>query len=71
MLARTPLAEWVTRWVLDGELFATNEGSTFVFPITSATVSRTYYSYQKFDGTFVTGAHTGTYLPALPILLLR
>ena len=51
MLAKTPLGEWVTRWVLDGELLATYEGSAFAFPITSATVSRTYYSYQKLDGT--------------------
>ena len=55
MFTKTPLGEWVTRWVLDGELLATYEGSTFAFPITSATVSRTYYSYQKLDGSFVTG----------------
>ena len=41
------------------------------FKIASATVSRTSYIYQNLDGTSVTGMHTGTYLPALPILLLR
>ena len=69
MLAKTPLGEWTTRWVLDGDLWANENG--FGFKIASATVSRTSYIYEKLDGTFVTGVHTGTYLPALPILLLR
>ena len=69
MFAKTLLGEWTTRWVLDGDLWA-NE-NVFGFKIASATVSRTSYIYEKFDGTPVYGKHTGTYLPALPILLLR
>ena len=69
MLAKTPLSEWVTRWFLDGDLWAGKKGLDF--KIVSATVSRTSYIYEKLDGTSVTGMHTGTYLPALPILLLR
>jgi len=69
MLAKTPLGEWTTRWVLDGDLWAGKKGLDF--KIASATVSRTSYIYEKLDGTSVTGMHTGTYLPALPILLLR
>ncbi|OWV19400.1 hypothetical protein B7982_14340 [Fibrobacter sp. UWB2] len=68
MFTKTPLGEWVTRWVLDGDLWAGKKGLDF--KIASATVSRTSYIYEKLDGTFVTGAHTGTYLPALPILFL-
>ena len=68
MFAKTPLGEWTTRWVLDGDLWA---GELFDFKIASATVSRTSYIYEKLDGTPVHGKHVGTYLPALPILLLR
>jgi hypothetical protein len=66
MFAKTPLGEWVTRWFLDGDLWAGKKGLDF--KIASATVSRTSYIYQNLDGTSVTGAHTGTYLPALPML---
>jgi hypothetical protein len=66
MFTKTPLGEWVTRWVLDGDLWAGKKGLDF--KIASATVSRTSYIYQNLDGTSVTGAHTGTYLPALPML---
>ena len=69
MFAKTPLGEWTTRWVLDGDLWANENG--FGFKIASATVSRTSYIYEKLDGTPVHGKHAGTYLPALPILLLR
>ena len=69
MFAKTPLGEWVTRWFLDGDLWAGKKGLDF--KIASATVSRTSYIYQNLDGTSVTGMHSGTYLPALPILLLR
>ena len=43
MLAKTPLGEWVTRWVLDGDLWAGKKGLDF--KIASATVSRTSYIY--------------------------
>lgn len=66
--AKTPLGEWKTRWVLDGELWA---GEFFDFKIASATVSRTSYVYEKLDGTPVFGKHSGTFLPVIPILLLR
>ena len=65
MFTKTPLGEWITRWVLDGDLWA---GS---FKIASATVSRTSYIYEKLDGTPLYGKHTGTYLPTIPVLLLR
>lgn len=68
MFAKTPLGEWTTRWVLDGDLWA---GENFDFKIASATMSRTSYVYEKLDGTPIYGKHSGTYLPALPILLLR
>ena len=69
MFAKTPLGEWVTRWVLDGDLWAGKE--VLDFKIASATVSRRSYVYEKLDGTLVTVPYKGTYLPALPILLLR
>ena len=68
MFAKTPLGEWTTRWVLDGDLWA---GENFDFKIASATVSRTSYVYEKLDRTLVTVPYKGTYLPALPILLMR
>ena len=69
MFAKTPLGEWTTRWVLDGDLWAGKE--VLDFKIASATVSRRSYVYEKLDGTLVTVPYKGTYLPALPILLLR
>lgn len=69
LFAKTPLGEWTTRWVLDGELWAGEIG--FDFKIASATLSRTSYIYEKLDGTLVKTPYKGMYLPALPILLLR
>ena len=69
MFAKTPLGEWTTRWVLEGDLWAGAVGLDF--KIASATVSRRSYVYEKLDGTLVTVPYKGTYLPALPILLLR
>ena len=36
MLAKTPLGEWTTHWVLDGDLYAAEKGSWI--PITSAMI---------------------------------
>ena len=69
MFAKTPLGEWTTRWVLDGDLWAGAVGLDF--KIASATVSRRSYVYEKLDGALVTVPCKGTYLPAFPILLLR
>ena len=69
MLAKTLYGEWTTRWVLDGELYAIDNGVGF--PIVSATVSRSHYIYEKSDGSVVNGNYSKNYLPALPILLLR
>lgn len=69
MLAKTPLGEWTTRWVLDGDLSAVVNGAEV--PIVSATVTRTAYSYMLANGAIVSGKYKGTYLPAVPILLLR
>ena len=69
MFAKTLYGEWTTRWVLDGELYAIDNGAGF--PIVSATVSRSHYIYEKSDGSVVNGNYSKNYLPALPILLLR
>ena len=69
MFKKVNSGEWTTRWVLDGDLWAGAVGLDF--KIASATVSRRSYVYEKLDGTLVTVPYKGTYLPALPILLLR
>ena len=69
MLAKTPLGEWTTHWVLDGDLSAVVNGTEV--PIVSATVTRTAYSYMLANGTVISEKYKGTYLPAIPILLLR
>ena len=69
MFAKTMLGEWTTHWVLDGELTAVENGVEF--PIVSATVARSYYIFTRPDGTAVSGKFKGTYLPAIPILLLK
>lgn len=69
MLAKTSLGEWTTHWVLDGELTAVENGVEF--PIVSATVSRSYYLFVLPNGSVISERYKGTYLPAIPILLLR
>lgn len=69
MLAKTPLGEWTTHWVLDGDLSAVVNGTEV--PIISATVTRTAYSYMLANGAVVSEKYKGPYLPAIPILLLR
>ena len=66
MFTKTPLGEWVTRWVLDGDLWAGKKGLDF--KIASAAVSRTSYVYENLDGTLVKNPYKGTYLPTLPML---
>ena len=61
--------EWTTRWVLDGELYAMEQNNKV--PLTSATVTWSSFLYEKEDGTFMRDRFKGTYLPAIPILLLR
>jgi hypothetical protein len=69
MLAKTTLGEWTTHWVLDGDLTAVENGVEF--PITSATFDWSYYVYERANGTPIDSRDAVTYLPALPILLLR
>ena len=69
MLAKTTLGEWTTHWVLDGDLTAVEKGVEI--PITSATFNWSYYVYERANGTPIDSRETVTYLPALPILLLR
>jgi len=69
MLAKTTLGEWTTHWVLDGDLTAVENGVEF--PITSATFNWSYYVYERANGTPIDSRDAVTYLPALPILLLR
>jgi hypothetical protein len=69
LLVKGASKEWTTRWVLDGNLYASEKGVESV--VESATVSRTSYSFGKSDGTVVTGKYSSAYLPAIPILLLR
>ena len=70
MFVKAPSGEWTTRWVLDGELYVMEKNTKV--PLSSATMTRTSYVYQKIDGSSpVNGKHTSPYLPALPILLLR
>ena len=69
LFVRGASKEWTTRWVLDGNLYASEKGVESV--VESATVSRTSYSFGKSDGTVVTGKYSSPYLPAIPILLLR
>ena len=69
MLAKTTLGEWTTHWVLDGNLTAVENGVEF--PIISATFNWSYYVYERANGTPIDSRDDVTYLPALPILLLR
>ena len=69
MLAKTTLGEWTTHWVLDGDLTAVEKGVEI--PITSATFNWSYYVYERANGTPIDSRESVTYLPALPILLLR
>ena len=70
MFVKAPSGEWTTRWVLDGELYVKDKNTKVL--LSSATMTRTSYVYQKADGSSpVNGEHTSSYLPALPILLLR
>lgn len=70
MFVKAPSGEWTTLWVLDGELYVKDKNTKV--PLSSATMTRTSYVYQKIDGTSpVNGKHTSSHLPALPILLLR
>ena len=67
MLEKTAPGVWTTRWVLDGDMYAYENGTQI--PISSATVSWSYYVYELPDGTSMSDRYSGHYLPALPILL--
>ena len=69
MFKKVNLGKWTTRWVLDGELYALENNKKVI--LSSATVTWSSFLYEKYDGLFLSGKYKGTYLPALPILLLR
>ena len=57
--------KWRASWVLDGELTINGEHVVWV------DVSKTNYAFAYTNGTVVSGKYESSYLPAIPILLLR